>query len=164
MLVRAPRRGRALVAYAPALQIAYVTDGAGTFWGHVEGIETDATPAVDVWVVDGRREPDLGRLKGIPVRDQDVELEQTPFVRASFRSLNDCHGEQGERSRSKQQPERERQVHCAYGTLPTLASAQQYHCLAPRIEAAGHRAESSEATAAAAAAKRRINTHQLPVR
>jgi len=53
-------------------QSTFVRDGAGTFWGHVEGIEADATFAVDVWVVDGRRESDLGRLKGIPVRDHNV--------------------------------------------------------------------------------------------
>lgn len=33
---------------------------------HLERVETDAAPAVDIWVVNGRYESNLGRFEGIP--------------------------------------------------------------------------------------------------
>jgi hypothetical protein len=51
-----------------------------TFRGHVESIKTDAATAVNVWVVDWRREPNLGRLEGVPVRHENLQLEGSFLV------------------------------------------------------------------------------------
>ena len=65
----------------------------GTFRRHVQSVEADPPSAVNVGVIDGRREPDLGRLEGIPVWNENLQLERTTFVRRSRRPLYHCQGE-----------------------------------------------------------------------
>ena len=51
-----------------------------SFRWHVEGVQADAAAVVNVRVVDGRHEPDFGRLEGVPVGHCDLKLEGTTFV------------------------------------------------------------------------------------
>ena len=48
---------------------------------HVQCVEANPAAAVDVGVINGSYETDLGRFERVSVWHVDLELESTPFVR-----------------------------------------------------------------------------------
>jgi hypothetical protein len=83
-----------------------ITTQKSTFGRHVEGVEADSAAAVDIGVIDGRREPNLGRLEWVPVRHQNLKLEGASLVRRCCRSLDNCLGQ----CRSKHAPITEHRI------------------------------------------------------
>merc|ERR1719494_683876 len=57
---------------------------------NLEDVQAYSATFVDVWVVDWCGEPHLRRLKWVPLRNRDLQLEKTTLIRRALGTHQGC--------------------------------------------------------------------------